>query len=599
MFFYYFHNTSLNLLFLFLIFVFTNWKQPKKMTDYPQLLVYKASAGSGKTFTLAVQYIKQLIEDTHAYRRILAVTFTNKATAEMKKRILEQLFGLANGLKSSDSYLEELLKITSKNEAEIRHAAREALTNIIHDYSRFRIETIDSFFQSVMRNLARELELGANMSIELNNADVLSDAVDAMIEKLDRRSPVLYWLLEYIEERIADDKRWNVSNEIKGFGRNIFDEGYVEKGAGLRKKLADPQFIPTYRKQLQDIRTEALEEMKGFNEQFLGVLEVNGLTPADLKNGSRGIGSYFNKIGNGYLGSDVHNATVEKCLESEENWITKTSAYRDTIRSLAANELIPLLKTAEDFRPKNNILVNSCDLSLRYLNNLRLLANIDEEVRLQNQLHNRFLLSDTNALLHGLIHEGDASFVYEKIGTTIDTVMIDEFQDTSRMQWENFHLLLEESLAQKEGSLIVGDIKQSIYRWRNGDWKILAGLGEDKTLRVRECTLGTNWRSEARIIHFNNEIFTAACKVLNQLYEDEMGEPCIQLQHAYSDVCQQTAKKDEKGYVKLSFISDERNIRMPKQCWRNWHRRLFHSLIRESVQMILPFWYVKTRQSLP
>mgnify|MGYP000034295620 FL=1 len=190
--------------------------------------------------------------------------------------------------------------------------------------------------------------------------------------------------------------------------------------------------------------------MKGFNEQFLGVLEVNGLTPADLKNGSRGIGSYFNKIGNGYLGSDVHNATVEKCLESEENWTTKTSAYRDTIRSLAANELIPLLKTAEDFRPKNNILVNSCDLSLRYLNNLRLLANIDEEVRLQNQLHNRFLLSDTNALLHGLIHEGDASFVYEKIGTTIDTVMIDEFQDTSRMQWENFHLLLEESLAQKK-----------------------------------------------------------------------------------------------------------------------------------------------------
>lgn len=528
------------------------------MTDYPQLLVYKASAGSGKTFTLAVQYIKQLIEDTHAYRRILAVTFTNKATAEMKKRILEQLFGLASGLKSSDSYLAELLKATSKNETEIRRAAREALTNIIHDYSRFRIETIDSFFQSVMRNLARELELGANMSVELNNADVLSDAVDAMIEKLDRRSPVLYWLLEYIEERIADDKRWNVSSEIKGFGRNIFDEGYVEKGAGLRKKLADPTFIPTYRKQLQDIRQEALEEMKGFNEQFLGVLEVNGLTPSDLKNGSRGIGSYFNKIGNGYLGSDVRNATVEKCLESEDNWTTKTSAYRDTIRSLAASELMPLLRTAEDFRPKNNILVNSCDLSLRYLNNLRLLANIDEEVRLQNQMHNRFLLSDTNALLHGLIREEDASFVYEKIGTTIDTVMIDEFQDTSRMQWENFHLLLEESLAQKEGSLIVGDIKQSIYRWRNGDWKILAGLNEDKTLRVRECTLGTNWRSEARIIHFNNEIFTAACNVLNQRYEDEMGEPCIQLQNAYSDVRQQTAKKEEKGYVKLSFLGDEK-----------------------------------------
>lgn len=214
-------------------------------------------------------------------------------------------------------------------------------------------------------------------------------------------------------------------------------------------------------------------------------------------------------------------------------------------------------------------------------------------------MHNRFLLSDTNALLHGLIREGDASFVYEKIGTTIDTVMIDEFQDTSRMQWENFHLLLEESLAQKEGSLIVGDIKQSIYRWRNGDWKILAGLGEDKTLRVRECTLGTNWRSEARIIHFNNEIFTAACKVLNQRYEDEMGEPCIQLQHAYSDVCQQTAKKDEKGYVKLSFLSDEKEHPYAETMLEELASEVVSLINQESVQMILPFWYVKTRQSLP
>ena len=147
---------------------------------------------------------------------------------------------MANGLKSSDSYLEELLKITSKNEAEIRHAAREALTNIIHDYSRFRIETIDSFFQSVMRNLARELELGANMSIELNNADVLSDAVDAMIEKLDRRSPVLYWLLEYIEERIADANAGMFPTKSRDSAVIFYDEGYVEKGAGLRKSWQIP-----------------------------------------------------------------------------------------------------------------------------------------------------------------------------------------------------------------------------------------------------------------------------------------------------------------------------------------------------------------------
>lgn len=526
------------------------------MEHDPRLLVYKASAGSGKTFTLAVQYIRQLIEDPYSYRRILAVTFTNKATTEMKERILSQLYGIATSLKSSDGYLKEIMKTSNKSVDEIRKAADTALKNIIHDYSRFRIETIDSFFQSVMRNLARELELGANMTIELNNGDVLSDAVDSMIEKLDRMSPTLYWLLEYIEERIADDKRWNVSSEIKGFGRNIFDEAYIEKGVALREKLKDTKFIPQYRKKLQEKRESILDTMKGFNEHFQEILNANRLNPTDLKNGARGIGSYFNKIASGKLSNDVRNSTVEKCLEGAENWTTKTSPHKDTIISLANQVLIQVLNDAENTRMSSNKVLNSCDMSLRYLNNLQLLMRIDSEVREQNLNHNRFLLSDTNALLHSIIREGDASFVYEKIGTTIDTVMIDEFQDTSRMQWENFHLLLEESLAQKEGSMIVGDIKQSIYRWRNGDWKILAGLDKDRSFRLNSKTLDTNWRSEANIIAFNNDIFTSACKVLNERYKADEGEDCTQLLDAYSDVRQKTSKDTKEGYIKLSFLKN-------------------------------------------
>ena len=526
------------------------------MEQDPRLLVYKASAGSGKTFTLAVQYIRQLIEDPYSYRRILAVTFTNKATTEMKERILSQLYGIATSLKSSDGYLKEIMKTSDKSVDEIRKAADTALKNIIHDYSRFRIETIDSFFQSVMRNLARELELGANMTIELNNGDVLSDAVDSMIEKLDRMSPTLYWLLEYIEERIADDKRWNVSSEIKGFGRNIFDEAYIEKGVTLREKLKDTKFIPQYRKKLQGKRESILDTMKGFSEHFQEILKANGLNPTDLKNGARGIGSYFNKIASGKLSDDVRNTTVEKCLEGAENWTTKTSTYKDTIISLANQVLIRILNDAENTRMTSNKVLNSCDMSLRYLNNLQLLMRIDSEVREQNLNHNRFLLSDTNALLHSIIREGDASFVYEKIGTTIDTVMIDEFQDTSRMQWENFHLLLEESLAQKEGSMIVGDIKQSIYRWRNGDWKILAGLDKDRSFRLNSKTLDTNWRSEANIIAFNNDIFTSACRVLNERYKGDEGEDCTQLLDAYSDVRQKTSKVTKEGYIKLSFLKN-------------------------------------------
>lgn len=527
------------------------------LSDHPELLVYKASAGAGKTFTLAVEYIKLLIRDPRAYRSTLAVTFTNKATTEMKERILSQLYGIWIADPKSDVYLKRIADDLKQPAADIRVAAGKALHYMIHDYSRFRVETIDSFFQSVMRNLARELELGANLNIELNNLEVLSDAVDSLIEKLDRNSPVLYWLLEYIEERIADDKRWNVANEIKSFGRNIFDEGYIEKGDGLRKKLQQKDCITHYRRTLKDIETEIIEQMKGFADQFFGILETHGLQASDLKNGQRGIASYFNKLKNSNFSSDIRNATVEKCLNNPEEWATKSSAQRELIVSLASSELIPLLDTAETFRAKNELLSNTCNLSLRHVNNLRLLAHIDEEVRQLNYEHNRFLLSDTNALLHRLIKEGDPSFVFEKIGTTIRNVMIDEFQDTSRMQWDNFRLLLLEGLSQGADSLIVGDVKQSIYRWRSGDWGILNGLRDHiDSFPIEVKTLTTNRRSAAQIILFNNDLFTAACQVLNDRYREEQGEDCLALQEAYQDVCQETCNDPGKGYVRVEFLGD-------------------------------------------
>ena len=432
---------------------------------------------------------------------------------------------------------------------------------MIHDYSRFRVETIDSFFQSVMRNLARELELGANLTIELNNMEVLSDAVDSMIERLNRQSPVLYWLLDYIEERIADDKRWNVSGEIKNFGRNIFDEGYIEKGDGLRRKLQDKDCIKNYRRTLQAIETEALEQMKGFADQFFGILESNGLAIDNLANKSKGVSSYFSKLQMGKLDDSLRNATVEKHLASPENWSSKSSPRRNAITELAAAELIPLLQTAEEFRSKNNMLVNSCQLSLRYINNVRLLANIDEEVRRLNYENNRFLLSDTNVLLHNLVHDGDSSFVFEKIGTTIRNVMIDEFQDTSRMQWDNFRLLLLEGLSQGENSLIVGDVKQSIYRWRNGDWGILNGLKDHiESFPINVKTLTTNRRSAGNIIEFNNKVFTAACHTLNDIYKSEQGEECKDLKEAYVDVCQEKDKDPDGGYVKVTFLTEKEEM---------------------------------------
>ena len=545
-----------------------------------ELLVYKASAGSGKTFTLAVEYIKHLIINPRAYRQILAVTFTNKATAEMKERILTQLYGIWKGEPTSKAYLERIkdegLKIKDEKarngnnrlltDGEIRQRAGMALQYMLHDYSRFRVETIDSFFQSVMRNLARELELSPNLNIELNNSEVLSDAVDSLIEKLTPTSPVLAWLLDYIDERIRDDKRWNVSNEVKSFGRNIFDESYIERGEKLRQCLRTPNTLKLYRDVLRDMETEALEQMKSFYDQFEGELEGHALTPEDLKGGARGIGSYFRKLRDGRLSDkDVLNATLQNSLADAKNWATKTSSRKDDIICLAKTSLIPLLQEAERMRPQRNRTLNSCRLSLQHLNKLQLLNHIDEEVRTLNREHNRFLLSDTNALLHKLVREGDSSFVFEKIGANIRNVMIDEFQDTSRMQWDNFRLLLLEGLSQGADSLIVGDVKQSIYRWRNGDWGILNSLGNKElnlnSFPVRVETLKTNRRSETNIIRFNNQVFTAAIDYLNALHLNELKEDCLPLKRAYADVVQESPKSTEYGYVKATFLEpdDEHN----------------------------------------
>lgn len=202
------------------------------------LTVYKASAGSGKTFTLAVEYISLLVSDPENYRHILAVTFTNKATQEMKLRILSQLYGIANSLPGSDTYMEKVMEQTGLGAMAVRTNARQALSLLTHHYNFFRVQTIDAFFQGVLRNLAHELDLTANLRVDLNDNEVEGKAVDEMIETLDANPEVMGWVRDYINQNIEDEQGWNVIGAIKKFGQNIFKDFYKDHERELNDLLA-------------------------------------------------------------------------------------------------------------------------------------------------------------------------------------------------------------------------------------------------------------------------------------------------------------------------------------------------------------------------
>ena len=539
------------------------------MTNSYALTIYKASAGSGKTFTLSVEYIKLLIKDPQSYRSTLAVTFTNKATEEMKLRILSQLYGIWKLLPDSKSYIDKIKEDLDVTEEYMSERAGIALHNIVHNYSYFRIETIDSFFQSVLRNLARELDLTANLRIELNDYQIERNAVDELINSLDENSELLTWIMEYIRENMDDDKDWNVIGNIKRFGENIFREYYKTNSKKLNERLLEEGFFKQYTSKLRQMRNEAEVEMQNEAAQFFDALNHNGIEIDDLNNGKNGPAGYFIKIKKGIYNNTIVTKRLQKVLDegSESSWVKQKSSKetQDIVRELANSTLTPLVHHAEDVRQKNWYIYGSAVLTLRHLNQLRLLNSIENKVRMMNVEQNRFLLSDTHTLLHSLIRDTDSPFIFEKIGNYLENIMIDEFQDTSTVQWQNFKVLLEECMShgEQQGNLIVGDVKQSIYRWRSGDWRMLNNIEREfpyLNSMLNVCSLDTNYRSSRRVITFNNAFFKRASEL--EYADQKSSTPDTsspeQLKKAYSDVVQKVPSfRDNHGYVSINLLPNE------------------------------------------
>ncbi len=541
------------------------------------LTVYKASAGSGKTFTLATEYIKLLVTNPTDYRSILAVTFTNKATEEMKHRILSQLYGIWNNLPDSKSYADKVQAETGLDAAVVRQRAGEALRLLIHNYHQFRVQTIDAFFQSVLRNLARELNLTANLQVGINGAQVESLAVDLLIENLKTSDPMLQWLLGYVMENINDDKGWSnndarkssLLHDIKHFGCTIFSNEYKAHRAALETVMQQPHFFEDYVKQLRSLARQAEDQFKKVADTFFETLENNDLTIDDLSYGKTGVAALFINLSKGVYEEKIVGKRALACLEDAKNWASKAHPMRQEIAALAERELMSLLRHVIECRGELACDINSAQLTLSRINNLRLLNSIEQTVKHINDEANVLLLSDTQHLLHALIGETDTPFVFEKIGAQLRHVMIDEFQDTSSIQWENFKVLLQECMSHRDShNLIVGDVKQSIYRWRSGDWRLLNGIeGQFPAETMQMETLQTNYRSERNIVDFNNVFFDTLTRQEATDLSEEGIEDIEALNHAYADVRQQVPKtRTGQGHVELRFLPledyGERTLRL-------------------------------------
>lgn len=494
----------------------------------PKLIhVYKASAGAGKTYTLAAEFIANLLNDfktaREPHRHQLAITFTRKATTEMKERILENLYELAHCVDNQQDFLKVVRQklLVPASDREISLIARSLLRQILHGYDRFHVTTIDSFFQSLLSNLAHELGLTATFKVDLNNDDLLQRGVDKMLQGLEADSQELKWVSQYIEQRLEDDseKSWRVEGSLSNLARELTKESYVKQRHLLQNFTLDNALADRYRDTLRALKKNCVADI----QQSAKSVEDFIVGSEGYSRISRGgdVEKYLHRAMEYKFSKTDPSNTVVKIVRDSGTALKaadkKTGKY-DSWASDVSNCLDQLLTTIDNA----NFTINSCDLSLQHFNELRLLDAISASVQELNTENDTFLLAYTPILFAEMVGKSEASFVFERAGTQFNHVMIDEFQDTSELQWTNLRNLFVENIAHGNSCMLVGDVKQGIYRWRGGDWSGLANIKDDEITDIQ--TLDSNFRSGEKIVNFNNAVFVKMAQVIADATVSSEGE---------------------------------------------------------------------------
>jgi ATP-dependent exoDNAse (exonuclease V) beta subunit len=557
----------------------------REQSDKQDIHIVKASAGSGKTFRLTGDYLRLLFSTTNAYKHILAVTFTNKATDEMKSRIIKELYNLSAGEESG--HLAKLIEEFHLSETQVRQKSSHILKAILHDYSAFAISTIDKFFQQTMRAFTREIGLSGGYKVELDDTAFLPEVIDIMLSELANKEnkELANWLLAFMQDKIKNDKSWSIKDDVLKLATEIFNENYKSLSQNEKELIHDKEHLTEYKKTLTQLVRHFENELKTIGEKGANLIHRFGLHYSDFKGGKNSAFSHFAKWANGDIKEPT--ATFVKLADNVDNWTTKTtpSGKIVAIESVFSelNEQVKLavahFENSQEYFSARNV--------LNYFYTLGILNDVQRRLQQLQQDEDILFLSDTTELLSKIIDDALSPFIYEKIGTRFNSYMMDEFQDTSAMQWDNFRPLIKESADNSHFNLIVGDVKQSIYRWRNSDWRLLEEkIPKDKELahNVKSESLDTNWRSDANVVHFNNALFETAPHVLQNAFNDAMESIADEnfkkyasnkINEVYAQASQLVPEKNanSQGKIDITFLRNEKDDdweaeameRLPKQ----------------------------------
>ncbi|MDR0715095.1 MAG: UvrD-helicase domain-containing protein [Bacteroidales bacterium] len=554
------------------------------MTD-GKLIIYGASAGSGKTYTVSKEYIKLLLKEYDGHRRILAVTFTNKATEEMKLRIVRDLYRL--NCREDERYLNELAAETGLAPDGIPDIAARALAHLLHDYSHFSVYTIDSFFQRVIRAFACEMGLPASYSVELDQTAVLDESIDLMMDHLNDGDYLKDWLIEWTERKIEEGKSWDFRLDMHRMGNEIFAEDLKLIDSRILNRITDKERIAPFRRKLEKMLDDYRQQLRTFGRKATEIMYRYALSPDDFKGKTKGVGAYFQHLAEGR--NVKPSKTILNAVDHIDNWYAGKSSRATDIRLAFDDGLNGILSQTTDFQTTMSVNITTASLILKQLNMLGVLSDLKNHVQEYTRNQNLFLISEASGFLKAIIDDADAPFIYERVGNFYRHFMIDEFQDTSAVQWDNFRPLIINSLSSGNTDWVVGDVKQSIYRWRNTDWKILSRKVESEITAAMGAgsavkrSLNVNWRSTPEVIRFNNAFFRDAVLHICQAFMQETELPetdyslAEDIMQAYSD-CYQYVPEGKtgafEGYVKISMIENE-------QDGQDWRCKALEQLPRE------------------